>query len=352
MEHQERVRNLAGNVVRAYLAAGLRIATAESMTGGLVAGAITGYRGASGVFAGGVVAYTEAVKREVLHVDPATIVQHGLVSSRVAEAMALGALNLMEDADVALGVTGAAGPDAHDGAEPGTAWLAVAIRGHNVIARELCGAGGDREAIRIGAVEQALRLLIEVAPFAAEVAERMPQPEIAVLTWYGSQCERRSWFDGAVTYGRIIPDRDPSDEVHAVYLHGRPVVMLPAALGLDLYRLVRHLVECGEWRLRKSIAASDDRVLRAAGDAAVDNSQRAFWAEKHRREASAAHELVSERHRWLRQIAIAIGSLTGQPIYAADVPTALYERIMDGIALAQAQADQRAKDLATLGLGA
>lgn len=126
---------------------GLTIAAAESITGGLVAAALTSVPGASAVFRGGVVAYTPDAKRAVLGVPAEVIESSGLVSRQVAAAMATGAASAL-GADVAVATTGAAGPDAHDGAEAGTAWV-VAVRGDVVVAREVRAAGGRDEVRRV-----------------------------------------------------------------------------------------------------------------------------------------------------------------------------------------------------------
>ena len=94
----------------AGLLRGRRLGLAESCSGGLLAGRITNLAGASEYFAGSVVAYSNGAKSELLGVDPALIEQHGAVSPEVAEAMARGALQRFE-ADVAVSITGIAGPD-------------------------------------------------------------------------------------------------------------------------------------------------------------------------------------------------------------------------------------------------
>ena len=114
----------AAGVIDVAAAAGLRIATAESATGGALAAALTAVPGASQTYVGGVVAYSVALKRELLAVTDAALA-HGVVSEPVAEAMARGALSRC-DADVAVATTGAAGPEPHGGAAPGTVCVGVA----------------------------------------------------------------------------------------------------------------------------------------------------------------------------------------------------------------------------------
>ena len=107
---------------------GLRIATAESCTGGLVAALLTEVAGSSDVFERGFVTYSNAAKTEQIGVDAAMIVQHGAVSEPVARAMAEGALAHSE-ADLAVGITGIAGPGGGSAEKPvGLVHIAVAQR--------------------------------------------------------------------------------------------------------------------------------------------------------------------------------------------------------------------------------
>lgn len=114
-------------VVECARKAGLRIATAESCTGGLIASAITSTPGASEVFTGGVIAYDDSVKSGVLQVDRALLAEHGAVSAEVAQEMAKGALALL-GADISVAVTGIAGPGGGTPDKPvGLVIFAVAI---------------------------------------------------------------------------------------------------------------------------------------------------------------------------------------------------------------------------------
>lgn len=143
-------------------AKGLRVATAESCTGGLVAAALTEIAGASDVFDRGFVTYSNAAKSEMLGVSPSLINAHGAVSAEVARAMALGAI-AHSLADVVVAVTGVAGPGGGSAEKPvGLVHFACARRGDG---------GGDnverrygplsREAIRAAAVAQALDMMID-----------------------------------------------------------------------------------------------------------------------------------------------------------------------------------------------
>lgn len=111
-------------VVRLLRDRGATLACAESVTGGGVAERITRVPGSSAVFRGSAVVYTADAKAEVLGVPREAIEREGVVSETVARAMAAGARRLY-GADVALALTGAAGPERHDGAEPGLVWLGV-----------------------------------------------------------------------------------------------------------------------------------------------------------------------------------------------------------------------------------
>jgi nicotinamide-nucleotide amidase len=138
----------------ALRARGWRIAAAESCTGGLIAATCTALAGSSDWFERGFVTYSNEAKIEQLDVDPALIAAHGAVSQPVAEAMARGAL-ARSAADLAVAVTGIAGPD---GAVP--VWLALARRGTALRAERL-QLGGDRAAVRSQTVAIALERLLD-----------------------------------------------------------------------------------------------------------------------------------------------------------------------------------------------
>ncbi|KQW68869.1 CinA family protein [Methylibium sp. Root1272] len=139
-----------------------RLATAESCTGGLVAAACTAVAGSSDWFERGFVTYSNEAKVESLGVPAALIARYGAVSREVALAMADGVLR-QAPADLALGVTGIAGPGgAVPGKPVGTVWLGLAARGQAARA-ELLQLGGDRASIRAQTVQQALQRLLEAA---------------------------------------------------------------------------------------------------------------------------------------------------------------------------------------------
>jgi nicotinamide-nucleotide amidase len=148
----------AAALLDAYRTAGLRIVTAESCTGGLVAGALTDIAGSSDVVECGFIAYSNAAKTQMLDVAPGLIQGHGAVSAQVATAMAAGAL-AHSAADVAVAVTGIAGPGGGTPAKPvGLVYIAAQRRGRPP-AVERHHFSGDRHAVRIAAVAAALDLL-------------------------------------------------------------------------------------------------------------------------------------------------------------------------------------------------
>lgn len=151
---QARIRLLGQRLA----AQGTTLATAESCTGGLVAARCTDVPGSSAWFVGGVVAYANEVKRDVLGVDPALLAAHGAVSEPVVRAMAAGVRRLT-GARVAVAVSGVAGPDGGTPDKPvGTVWLAVAD-GENVQATRFLFSG-DRAAVRNATVEAAVEALL------------------------------------------------------------------------------------------------------------------------------------------------------------------------------------------------
>lgn len=158
--------SLVAALAEALLARGWRIATAESCTGGLLAGACTERAGSSDWFERGFVTYSNAAKSQLLGVQAALIETHGAVSEPVARAMAAGALQ-RAPVDLAVAVTGVAGPGGGSAAKPvGTVWLAWSWRaadGSVQAAVEHHCFDGDRAAVRRATVARALQGLIERA---------------------------------------------------------------------------------------------------------------------------------------------------------------------------------------------
>jgi nicotinamide-nucleotide amidase len=153
------IRALAARLGELALARGVTLATAESCTGGLVAGAITDIAGSSEWFDRGFVTYSNRAKIEELGIDPAIIASQGAVSEQTASAMAQGAKSV-SGAQWAVAVTGIAGPAGGSPAKPvGTVWFSWAgPEGATTLHRRL---EGDRAAVRGASVAIALQGLID-----------------------------------------------------------------------------------------------------------------------------------------------------------------------------------------------
>lgn len=140
----------------------LRLATAESCTGGLVAALLTDIAGASDVLERAFVTYSNDAKMQMIGVPAALLAQHGAVSEPVARAMSEGAL-LHSLADVAVSVTGLAGPGGGTAGKPvGLVHLAAARRGGGIMHRACRFGAIGRSEIRLAAVAEAIRLMGEV----------------------------------------------------------------------------------------------------------------------------------------------------------------------------------------------
>lgn len=149
----------AAQIIRQCIDRGLTIATAESLTAGLVAATLAEVPGCSAVLRGGVIAYATDVKRDVLGVDPMLLAH--VVSGEVAGALAARAAVVL-GADLGIGTTGVAGPDPLDGQPAGTVWIAVhdAPRGETRTRR--LALPGDRATVRLGTVTGVLGLVEEL----------------------------------------------------------------------------------------------------------------------------------------------------------------------------------------------
>ena len=148
----------APGVLASLRARGWKLATAESCTGGLIAAALTSVAGSSDVVERGFVTYSNEAKTELLGVPSALIAAHGAVSGQVAAAMAAGALT-QSHADIAISVTGVAGPGGGSAAKPvGLVWFGLATRGApaSSVAHHF---PGDRTAVRAAAVATAFDLI-------------------------------------------------------------------------------------------------------------------------------------------------------------------------------------------------
>ncbi len=133
------------------------LATAESLTGGLLGAAITAIPGASAVYRGGIVAYATELKTILLGVPAGLLAQHGPVHPAVASAMAAGARDRLS-ATWGLATTGVAGPDSVDGLPPGTVHIAASA---GAPATRALALAGERNDIRRDTVGEALKLLWE-----------------------------------------------------------------------------------------------------------------------------------------------------------------------------------------------
>ena len=150
---------LAQNAGAALRAAGLTLATAESCTGGLIGHVLTEVPGSSDYYRGGLVSYSDALKRNELGVPAEMLERHGAVSAQTAVAMAEGARKRYE-ADVAIAVTGIGGPSGGSAAKPvGLTYVAVADKDGHEVQRHRWS--GDRHANKVASAGAALTLLVE-----------------------------------------------------------------------------------------------------------------------------------------------------------------------------------------------
>lgn len=152
---------LASEAVRRAIASGQTVATAESLTAGMVSAVLADTPGASGMLQGGVVAYQNTVKQAVLHVSGELLARAGSVDGEVAAAMAAGAREAL-GADIGVATTGVAGPDAHDGKPVGTVYIGIATAAGSGAHGYLFQ--GSRADIRGQACGAALERLLQVLP--------------------------------------------------------------------------------------------------------------------------------------------------------------------------------------------
>lgn len=161
LAEDERLYEACRSLVELAVREGVSIGCAESCTGGLVSGCLTAVPGSSAVVRGGVVSYALSVKRSVLGVPPEVLYdpEMGAVSPECATQMARGAREVL-DSDVAVSVTGIAGPGGEEPGKPvGTVWFGLATAGG--ARASLAHFDGDRAEVRRLAVAQAVRLLRE-----------------------------------------------------------------------------------------------------------------------------------------------------------------------------------------------
>ena len=160
--YDEDVAGLEETVVRTLKEKGLTVSTAESCTGGMIAERITAVSGSSEVFGYGFVTYWEQAKAKLVGVDPDVIARYNVVSAPVAAQMALGAAKA-SGSDIAVSVTGVAGPTGGDAVRPvGTVYLGAA-RSETVYVKKLFVSRPDRALVRARAAQAALELVLRLA---------------------------------------------------------------------------------------------------------------------------------------------------------------------------------------------
>lgn len=137
------------------------LSVAESLTGGLLGGALTQVPGSSDVFLGGVVAYNARIKSELLDIPAELIADRGVVSREVAVAMASAVARRM-GSDWAIATTGVAGPGASEGVAAGTVWIAIAGPAPGLPLSQLLTLHGGRQEIRIATIARALEAFTRI----------------------------------------------------------------------------------------------------------------------------------------------------------------------------------------------
>jgi nicotinamide-nucleotide amidase len=159
----EEILALARKIITEFTARGLMVATAESCTGGLIAGALTEISGSSAVVDRGLVTYTNIAKMEMLGVQEGTLERFGAVSRETALQMAHGAL-FRSHADLVVAVTGVAGPSGGSAEKPvGLVHLAAKSKAGGLIHREMRYGNIGRDKVRLGTVMTALEMLLDLS---------------------------------------------------------------------------------------------------------------------------------------------------------------------------------------------
>ena len=151
--------DLAAQLGAILIARGLTICTAESCTGGLIAHRLTDIPGSSAYLLGGIVAYSNAAKQQLLQVQATTLQNHGAVSAETAREMAVGALRIFA-ADLAVSTTGIAGPGGGTETKPvGLTYIGLAGKNDLLLVERYLWTG-DRAANKVASLEAALRLVL------------------------------------------------------------------------------------------------------------------------------------------------------------------------------------------------
>lgn len=152
---------LAAEVIANASARNMMLTVAESCTGGMVAAALTDISGASAVLDRGFVTYSNAAKTDLLGVAEDTLMAHGAVSGETAAEMATGALRAAPLCQIAVAITGIAGPGGGTAEKPvGLVWFGLAVRGATV-SKLKCQFDGNRQEIREQAAQSAMTLLLK-----------------------------------------------------------------------------------------------------------------------------------------------------------------------------------------------
>lgn len=155
----ERIRALSRRIVGICAERGLKVAAAESCTGGMISAAITGVSGSSAVIELGVCSYSNRIKREILGVDERTLDTLSEYSTECAEEMARGVMKL-SGADLAVSTSGIAGPSGGTDADPvGTVYICVCDR-YGASSEKVVFQNNGRENIRAAATQKALEMLL------------------------------------------------------------------------------------------------------------------------------------------------------------------------------------------------
>ncbi|SRR5579883_133277 len=151
----------AHKLITLYQQKGWHLAVAESCTGGLVSGLLTSIPGASHVFEGGFITYTDSTKEALLGLSNTLLETHGAVSEPVAKAMASATLERLPAAHITLSVTGLAGPEGDSFGTPvGTVWFGCALREGTVHTTCRVFAYRSRDGVRYACLEEALQILL------------------------------------------------------------------------------------------------------------------------------------------------------------------------------------------------
>ncbi|MEM9622146.1 MAG: CinA family protein [Pseudomonadota bacterium] len=158
---QADTQELAATLGKKLLERKLKLVTAESCTGGLLAAELTAQAGSSAWFEGAFVAYRLSAKQSMLGINPELLKKHGAVSKATVTAMAVAAL-AHSDAEVSVAITGIAGPDGATAETPmGTVWLAWTQLPPNTLRVRQFRFPGDRQAVRVATVRQAVQGVLE-----------------------------------------------------------------------------------------------------------------------------------------------------------------------------------------------